>query len=106
MKYLIFMVFLIFNTANAAELPEYELLIKDHQFVPPELEIPAGVKVKLLVKNQDVTPEEFESYELNREKIVPGNSEITVYIGPLNPGTYGFFGDFHQDTAQGKLIVK
>lgn len=84
----------------------YELKIKDHRFSPAQIEIPSSTKVKLLVKNLDATPEEFESHELNREKVIPGNSEATVYVGPLEPGEYGFFGEFNQDTAQGKLIVK
>ncbi len=80
--------------------------IKDHRFDPETVEVPAGKKLKLLIRNQDPTPEEFESYSLNREKIIPGNSEGVVYIGPLDPGTYEFFGEFHEDTAQGKVIAK
>ena len=106
MKYLVLMIFLTFNLASAAELPVYKLNIKEHRFDPSLLEIPSATKVMLRVKNLDATPEEFESYELSREKVIPGNSEIIIYIGPLDPGTYGYFGDFHQDTAQGKLIVK
>lgn len=105
MKHLISLGLLFASTIAVAETPVFELHIKDHQFSPAELQIPAGTKVKLLVKNKDATPEEFESYELNREKIIPGNSEVTVYIGPLDPGTYGFFGEFHMDTAQGKIIA-
>ena len=88
-----------------AEEP-YVIVIKEHRMTPAELQIPAGQKVKLLVDNQDPTPEEFESYSLNREKIIPGNSKATIFIGPLKPGTYDFFGDFHQETAQGKIIVR
>ena len=106
MRSLICIVLLTISSLAVAEMPVFELHIKDHLFNPVELVIPAGVKVKLLVKNQDATPEEFESHELNREKIIPGNSEATVYVGPLDPGTYGFFGEFHMDTAQGKLIAK
>jgi plastocyanin len=105
-NYLILMMFIISSSTVAADLPVYELKIKEHRFDPPLLEIPSGTKVKLVVKNLDASPEEFESYKLNREKVVAGNSEITVYIGPLEPGEYGFFGEFHQDTAQGKLTVK
>ena len=90
----------------AAEEFSPSLLIKAHRFEPAELEVPANVKFKLVVKNLDPTPEEFESYELKREKIIRGNSEITLYLGPLPPGTYPFFGDFHQDSAQGRLIAK
>ena len=82
------------------------LNIKDHKFEPTELTIPADTKVKLLVKNLDSTPEEFESYEMHREKIIRGNSQAVIFIGPLKAGTYPFFGEFNQKTAQGRVIVK
>ncbi|HKK16792.1 MAG TPA: cupredoxin domain-containing protein [Gammaproteobacteria bacterium] len=106
MKSLILIGLLVTSSLAYAETPVFELHIKDHQFTPAELQIPAGTKVKLLVKNMDVSPEEFESYELNREKIIPGKSEAVVFIGPLDPGTYGFFGEFNMDTAKGKIIVE
>ncbi|MFO0995076.1 MAG: cupredoxin domain-containing protein [Alphaproteobacteria bacterium] len=93
-------------TASAAEEPTANLTIKDHRFEPAELILPAGTKVKIIVKNLDPTPEEFESIELRREKIVPGGGEVAVYVGPLKPGSYKFFGDFHQDTAKGVIVVK
>lgn len=89
----------------AAE-PEFVITIKDHKFDPTELVIPVDTKVKLLVKNLDPTPEEFESHDLHREKVVAGNGQITVFVGPLKPGSYSFFGEFNQATAQGKIIVK
>ena len=92
--------------ARADDTPTFEITIKDHKFAPSRLEVPAGWKVKLVVKNQDPTPEEFESYELNREKVIPGNSQGVIFIGPLDPGTYPFFGDFNQARAQGKIIAK
>jgi plastocyanin len=89
-----------------AEDPQFTLVIKEHRFTPAELQIPAGVKVKLMIKNEDSTPEEFESRELHREKVVPPGQQIVVIVGPLSAGTYDFFGDFHHDTARGKLIAK
>jgi hypothetical protein len=89
-----------------ADDPQFTLTIKEHRFAPAELQIPAGVKVKLMIKNEDSTPEEFESRELHREKVVPPGQQILVIVGPLDAGTYPFFGDFHKDTAQGKLIAK
>jgi len=89
-----------------AETPEFRIVIKDHRFDPTELAIPAGQKVKLVVENQDPTPEEFESYDFNREKIVPGNGRIVVYVGPLKPGKYEFFGEFNPQTARGWLVAK
>jgi len=50
--------------------------------------------------------EEFESYELNREKVIPAGRKGIVFIGPLRPGVYPFFGEFFPKTAQGKVIVE
>jgi len=93
------------GSAQAADF-EAKLAIRDHKFDPPQLDVPAGAKVKLTVENQDATPEEFESTDLNREKIVVGKGTIVVFLGPLDAGKYHFFGDFHQETAQGDLIAK
>lgn len=89
-----------------AAVPEYTIRIKDHLFFPAELEVPAGTKVRLLVVNEDATPEEFESYEMNREKVIPGGTRAVIFIGPLKPGTYPFFGEFYPKTAQGRIIAK
>lgn len=91
---------------RADDVPVYTLSIQDHRFVPHTVEIPADTRVKLVVQNKDATPEEFESYELNREVVIPGHSEATVYVGPLSAGEYPFFGEFNQKTAQGTLIAK
>ena len=85
---------------------EFVLTIKEHRFTPSELRVPAGKKVKLIVENQDATPEEFESHELNREKIIAPKSKATIYIGPLKPGKYPFFGEFNQATARGVVIAE
>jgi hypothetical protein len=89
-----------------AAVPEMQLVIRGHLFFPSVLEVPAGVKVRILVDNQDETPEEFESYELNREKVIPGKSKTVIFIGPLAPGEYPFFGEFNVRTAQGKVIAR
>jgi hypothetical protein len=89
-----------------AATPSYEITIKDHLFFPAELVIPANTKVKLFIRNEDPTAEEFESYELNREKVISGQSKTVIFIGPLPPGEYPFFGEFFPKTAQGKVIVK
>src|SRR5713226_6334713 len=89
-----------------AQEKNYLLTIRNHQFEPVELEVPAGVKVTLQVKNEDATPEEFESAKLHREKVVPGGKEINIFIGPLTPGRYEFIGDFNRATAHGAIVVK
>lgn len=85
---------------------EVSLIIKDHRFVPSEVKVPAGQKVKLLVDNQDATPEEFESHELNREKVIAGKSKATIFIGPLKAGSYPFIGEFNEATAKGVVIAE
>ena len=88
-------------------LEEYHINIQDHIFVPDVITVPADTKIKLFIHNLDPTPEEFESFDLHREKIVSGNKTIKISFGPLKSGNiYSFFGEFHPDTAQGKIIVK
>ena len=105
---IVFVLFATFvlGTDSAFAQETYTIVIKDHRMSPTELVVPAGKKIKLLVDNQDPTPEEFESHSLNREKIIPGNSKATIFIGPLKPGSYEIFGEFHQDTAQGRIVAK
>jgi hypothetical protein len=91
-------------SARAEELPMLEF--RHHRFEPDHIEVPAHVKFRLLVRNTDDTADEFESVDLNREKLVAPGQTITVFLGPLEPGEYKFFGDFHQDTAQGVIIAK
>jgi len=90
----------------AAGPAEFRLEIRDHRFEPAELVVPAGQKVRLVIANRDKTPEEFESHELNREKIVPGGGEVAIYVGPLEPGSYKFFGEFNPKTATGTLVAR
>jgi plastocyanin len=105
MKTLIILLSLYSLTAYAVD-NEAMLIIRDHRFEPEEVRIPAGKKVRLMVHNQDNTPEEFESYELNREKVAAAGAKVTIYIGPLSPGRYPFFGEFHEKTARGTIVAE
>jgi plastocyanin len=105
MKILFFLIALVPLSAWAAD-PEFALAIREHRFEPAELHVPAGRKIKLVVHNQDATPEEFESYELNREKVIAPGSKVSIYVGPLAPGRYPFFGEFHEKTARGAIIAE
>ena len=85
--------------------PQVAIAIQDHKFVPSEVPTPAGVKVELLIKNEGAVTAEFESTVLHREKIVTAGGQISIFVGPLDPGTYEFFDDFNRATT-GRLIVK
>ncbi len=98
---------LVFLSANAlAQEKEFLIQIKDHEFKPTIITVPANQKFKLIVENLDKTLEEFESVELRKEKLVGAGKKIIIPIEALKPGEYRFFGDFHQKTAQGKIIAK
>ena len=90
----------------AAEPASYTLVLKNHRYQPDVLHIPANTRIRLEVINQDPSPEEFESDDFPAEKIVMPNSRISIFIGPFKPGRYRFYGDFHQPTAQGTLVVE
>ncbi len=97
----------LLSGAPAARAQDSLLLeFRQHRFVPARIQVPANVKFRLQVKNNDDTADEFESTDLNREKLVPPGQTVTVFLGPLSPGEYKFFGDFHQDTAQGVMVAK
>lgn len=99
---------LSFTLAPAAHAEEdsYALTIKNHRFEPQSITIPAHKKVKMTIKNLDATPEEFDSDDLHREKVIPGGKEGLVYIGPLDPGTYKFKGEYNPATAIGMIYAK
>ncbi|MBI3898336.1 MAG: cupredoxin domain-containing protein [Gammaproteobacteria bacterium] len=95
-------------SVSAADAPatEFTIVIKNHRFEPAEVTVPAGKKVKLVVDNQDATPEEFESHDLKREKVIAGNTKATIAIGPLKAGSYDFVGEYNEDTAKGKIVAQ
>jgi len=97
---------MVCTTLAQADKPVFKIEISNHLFMPAEIVIPANTKVKLMVHNLDATSEEFESYELNREKVIMGKRKAVIFVGPLAPGEYPFFGEFHPETAQGKIIVE
>lgn len=92
--------------AKETGIPEFYLSIKNHVFQPLELNIPANTKVRVVIDNQDPTPEEFEMHNPRLEKVIAANSKGSVFVGPLAAGEYAFVGEFHEDVAKGKIIVK
>lgn len=109
MRKLIILALVLFSASVSAETLTDDsqlLVIENHRYSPSELIVPAGKKIKLRIENRDASPEEFESHDLNREKLIAGKSSITIYIGPLKPGRYAFIGEFNEKTAQGVVIAE
>ena len=91
------------SAALAAE--PVQLTLKDHKFSPSTVKVPAGERFKVEVTNHDATPAEFESSDLRAEKVVVPGGKISVFVGPLKPGTYAFFDDYHPDIAKGSFTA-
>jgi plastocyanin len=94
-------------TAPAASAQEqsYSLTMHDDRFEPATLEVKAGTKFKLVVNNARKVAAEFESHDINREKVIPAGRSATINVGPLKAGTYSIFDDFHKST-KGQIVAK
>jgi heme/copper-type cytochrome/quinol oxidase subunit 2 len=97
---------LVGPTARADDATTIHVTIKDHKFTPSEIHVPADKPSVLVVKNEDATPEEFESSELKIEKMIAGGKQVTIRLRPLAKGSYPFKGEFHHDTAKGVVIAE
>lgn len=94
------------GAAQAQDLPTFRLEMKNGHFDPTEIVVPANTRFKLVLHNAGTDAEEFESLELKKEKVLaPGASSFLVFA-PLKPGSYRFFGEFHPDTAQGRIVSR
>jgi hypothetical protein len=98
--------FLVGSMVRADDATTIHVTIKDHKFTPSEIHVPADKPSVLVVKNEDATPEEFESSELKIEKVIAGGKEATIRLRPLAKGSYPFEGEFHQDSAKGVVIAE
>jgi hypothetical protein len=90
--------------ASAAD--PVRLTLVNHRFQPDHVTVPAGERFRIELTNQDDTTDEFESYDMKFEKIVVSGGHIAVFAGPLHPGTYKFFDDYHPDTATGTITAE
>lgn len=104
--YILLLLTFFFIPTVEAKRPEYHLDIKNHLFYPAKVIIPAHKKIKLIIHNHDNSVEEFDSFDLNREKVIFSGQTSTIYIGPLPVGEYNFFGEYHPNSARGKVVVQ
>ena len=89
----------------AAEDRTIPLAVEEAGFAPAEIEAPSGARVRLEVTNRTAAAIEFESFELNRERVIQPGQTAAVYVSGLDPGRYEFFDDFHQQ-RRGALLVR
>jgi hypothetical protein len=85
-----------------AYIPSYSVTIKDGVFTPKRLEVPAGQRIKLMLKNEGPGPLEFENADLHVEKILAAGAESFVVV-KLPAGEHMFVDEFN--IATGELLV-
>jgi heme/copper-type cytochrome/quinol oxidase subunit 2 len=89
----------------ATEEPSH-LSFHNGQVEPVSLALPANTPVKLQVTNSSDAVIEFESFELNRERVVQPGQTITVNLPPLSPGNYAFVDDFSNGAVKGQIVSR
>lgn len=88
------------------ELLTLKLTAKDGRFYPETIEVPAGARFKIVITNEGPGPEEFETENPRREKVLGAGATSFLVFPALKPGVYPFFGEFHPETAKGRIVVK
>jgi hypothetical protein len=92
--------------AAAEDMPTFKVEMSDGTISPMRLEVPANKPFKLELHNTGKTPSEFESTELNREKVLAPQSQSFIVFRRLSPGEYTFFDDFHPEAPKAMLVAK
>ncbi len=112
MKYLIVVFNLMLFAAGGlvvaapAEDTVVELRFENRRFTPQAITVPANRPFKIKIVNASKEAMEFESFKLNREKVVGAGETVTITVPSLKPGSYDFYDDFHQDVPQGTIVAK
>lgn len=82
------------------------LTIENQRFQPEEIRVRAGTPFVLVITNRDKGPEEFESRDLRIEKVIPAGKTVRLKMPSLKPGSYGFVGEYHEQTAKGRIVAE
>lgn len=96
----------ILQTAQAQEMPSFSVVAKDGRLTPEQIEVPAGRRIKLVVRNEGRGPIEFENLDLRVEKVLAPGATSFVVTPPLKPGAHTFIDEFHPETGKMQLIAK
>ena len=103
---LIVLVTVLFPAGARCDDTVIELRFENRRFTPQTITVPANQSLTLRITNMSKEPIEFESFKLNREKVVGPGETVIVRLPALRPGNYDFYDDFHQDVPAGSLIAK
>lgn len=92
--------------ALAQELPTFTVTAKEGRLFPARLEVPAGSRIKLIVRNEGKSPIEFENLAMRVEKVLAPGATSFVVLPKLKPGEYEFIDEFHMDTGKMMVVAK
>ncbi|MCK6420040.1 MAG: cupredoxin domain-containing protein [Aquabacterium sp.] len=90
----------------AQPLPTFEVVARDGRLSPPRLEVPAGSRIKLVIKNDGKSPIEFENLAMRVEKVLAPGGTSFVVLPRLKPGEYEFIDEFHMDTGKMTVVAR
>jgi hypothetical protein len=97
---------LVATPARADTLPTFALVLRDGRITPAQIEVPAGTRIKLTLRNEGSQPCELENLDLRVEKVLAPGASSFVVIHSLAPGRYRFIDEFHPDAGQLELIAR
>jgi hypothetical protein len=92
--------------ATEGDLPAFEVVAREGRLLPERLAVPAGRRIKLIVRNQGKGPIEFENLSMRIEKVLAPGATSFVVLPPMQPGEYDFIDEFHMETGKLQLIVR
>jgi plastocyanin domain-containing protein len=87
-------------------LPSHEVSIRDGVFRPSRIEVPAGQRIKIVLRNEGPGPLEFENADMNIEKILGAGGTSFVVLPKLKPGEYEFVDEFNMVTGVLRVIAR
>ncbi len=94
------------TAARADEPATFNVVLRGGRIEPSRLEVPAGRRIKFVLRNDGPGPVEFENLELRVEKVLAPGSNSFIVVAPLRPGTYRFIDEFHPDTGRLEVVAK
>ncbi len=103
---MIVLVMVMFSDGARADDAVIELRFENRRFTPQTITVPANQSLTIRITNASKEAIEFESFKLNREKVVGPGETVIVRLPALSPGSYDFYDDFNQDVPAGSIIAK
>jgi plastocyanin domain-containing protein len=94
------------ETQAQTNLPAYDIVIKDGRFTPARLEVPAGQKLRLNLRNEGPGALEFENPDMHIEKVLGAGASSFVVLPKLEPGQYDFTDEFNPVTGNLTVIAQ